>query len=382
MKFTFFYHSVVSCWNNPTAHMLRGICRALIARGHEVSVWEPMDGWSRANAMLDGGVFALRSAERLVPGLDIRPYWPETLNLDTALQGADVVIVQDWNAPELIAAIGARRVAGGAFTLLFHDTLHRTAGALDQFERLEIHGYDGVLACGEKLREVYLTKGWGQQVSTWHAAADTGLFRPVEGQKKAMDLVWMGNWSEGERSLKLREFLLEPIAQLGLYARMHGTRYPAEVQADLVARGIDYAGWLPNHRAPAAFASALFTVDMPPRASVTALPGMPSLRMFEALSCGIPLVSTPWDDAAGLFPEGCYITARNGAEMTAAFASLDHDPDLRETLIGNGLAVICARHSCAHRVGDLIAIVDRLRGPVGAPQNSKATAAPRLDMAL
>jgi spore maturation protein CgeB len=381
MKFTLFYHSAVSCWNHGNAHFLRGVCRELIAEGHEVSVYEPIDGWSRANALQDGGELALKAAERLVPGLQVQTYAPEMLNLDAALDGADVVVVHEWNPPELVAAIGAKRAAGGRFTLLFHDTHHRAVSAPDEIGRFDLDGYDGVLAFGEVLREVYLAKGWGSHVFTWHEAADTALFRPVPGQKQALDLVWIGNWGDDERSTELREFLLEPLSRLGLRARIHGVRYPAEVRAELARRGIDYAGWLPNHLAPSVFASALFTVHVPRRPYVEMLPGIPTIRVFEALACGIPLVSAPWHDAEGLFPEGCYLTARNGDEMTAALAHLRQEPGERETLIRNGLAAIHARHSCAHRVAELLSIVNKLLGRANHPRKAKATGEPRLEMA-
>ena len=35
-----------------------------------------------------------------------------------------------------------------------------------------------------------------------------------------------------------------------------------------------------------------------------ALPGIPTIRVFEALACGIPLVSAPWQDEEGLFRPG------------------------------------------------------------------------------
>jgi spore maturation protein CgeB len=44
-----------------------------------------------------------------------------------------------------------------------------------------------------------------------------------------------------------------------------------------------------------------------------ALPGIPTIRVFEALACGIPLVSAPWDDAEGLFRPGeDFLVARDG----------------------------------------------------------------------
>jgi spore maturation protein CgeB len=366
MRFALFYHSVVSCWNHGNAHFLRGVCRELIARGHAVSVYEPADGWSRVNALKDGGAKSLTQAAALVPGLVVREYSLETLDLDAALDGVDVVIVHEWNAPELVAAIGARRAAGAAFTLLFHDTHHRAVSAPEEIARFDIEAYDGVLAFGEVLREVYLAEGWARQVFTWHEAADTALFRPIPGERKQRDLVWIGNWGDGERSAELHEFLLEPVSRLGLHARIHGVRYPEGVRAELAARGIDYAGWLPNHAAPLAFARALMTVHVPRRPYVEALPGIPTIRVFEALSCGIPLVSAPWRDTEGLFPPGCYLSAANEDEMTAALARLRSDADLRHDLIRNGLASIEARHSCAHRAEELLSIIEKLRGrPAG-----------------
>lgn len=373
MKFALFYHSFASCWNHGNAHFLRGICRELIRGGHQVAVWEPANGWSRTNALADGGAAALALAEKLVPGTKIHLYTPETLDLDKALGDADVVIVHEWSAPELVAAIGAKRAAGGKFTLLFHDTHHRAVSAPHEIGRFDIEAYDGVLAFGEVLREVYLAEGWARQVFTWHEAADTALFHPVAGQKKAMDLVWIGNWGDDERSAELTEFLLKPVDRLGLHTRIYGVRYPGEVRAELAGKHIDYAGWLPNHRAPVAFAKALMTVHVPRRPYVEALPGIPTIRVFEALACGIPLVSAPWHDSEGLFPPGCYLTVHDGEEMTGALSLLRRDPALRQELICNGLDAIEARHSCAHRVEELLGIVGRLQGRTQPRQIKRKT---------
>ncbi len=372
MKFVLFYHSILSCWNHGNAHFLRGICRELLRSGHEVSVYEPEDGWSRMNALQDGGASALSGVEALVPGVAVHSYGADTLDLDEALQGADVVIVHEWNAPELVAAIGRKRSAGRAFTLLFHDTHHRAVSAPHEIGRFEIGAYDGVLVFGEVLREVYLANGWARQVFTWHEAADTALFRPLRGRDKTVDLIWVGNWGDGERSAELHEFLLEPVSRLGLKARIHGVRYPAEIRGELAARGIDYDGWLPNHAVPEAFAGAHATVHVPRRPYVQALPGIPTIRLFEALACGIPLVSAPWSDAEGLFPGGCYLTANNGEEMCGALSVLRHDEALHAELISSGLDAIQRRHSCAHRAEELLGIIERLQGRP-TPQQQRRT---------
>jgi spore maturation protein CgeB len=359
MKFALFCHSFVSCWNHGNAHFLRGVVRELIRMGHAVTVYEPEDGWSHVNALADGGAQVLAEAAALVPGVTLETYQLDTLDLDKATQRADVVIAHEWNPPALIAALGAKRAHGGRFTLLFHDTHHRAVTAEDEMSRYELDGYDGVLAFGEVLREIYERRGWGRAVFTWHEAADTALFRPLPARKKDVDLIWIGNWGDEERSRELDEFLIQPAAKLQLRTRLHGVRYPQHARAHLDAAGIDFAGWIANHRAPEAFAKAKFTVHVPRRPYTQALPGIPTIRVFEALACGIPLISAPWDDCEGLFPDGCYLKVRDGSEMTLAMTRVLHDRDL--ALARAGMNAINARHTCAHRARELMAILAALK---------------------
>jgi spore maturation protein CgeB len=134
--------------------------------------------------------------------------------------------------------------------------------------------------------------GPGTRRPTSALPADAG--EPREG-----DLVWIGNWGDDERAAELEEFLVGPVQALGLKATVHGVRYPAHALARLQAAGLRYAGWLPNHEAPRVFAGHRVTVHVPRRPYVEALPGIPTIRVFEALACGIALVSAPWRDAEG-----------------------------------------------------------------------------------
>src|SRR5690606_17554707 len=100
--------------------------------------------------------------------------------------------------------IGRARGDGGRFILIFHDTHHRAVSARPEIAALQLKDYDCILAFGEALRQRYLAAGWGGEVVTWHEAADTRLFRPLEEeQQRQGDLVWIGNWGDGERSAEL-----------------------------------------------------------------------------------------------------------------------------------------------------------------------------------
>ena len=77
---------------------------------------------------------------------------------------------------------------------------------------------------------------------------------------------------------------------------MFGVRYPDHVLDLLRNAGICYGGWLPNYRVPEVFARFKFTIHVPRRPYRDLLPGIPTIRPFEALACGIPLVCSPWRD--------------------------------------------------------------------------------------
>jgi spore maturation protein CgeB len=368
VRIVYFTHSLRSCWNHGNAHFLRGVLRELKARGHRVRSLEPSASWSLANLLADGGEQGLNAFRLAYPDLqDVMEDYAPDADTEALVGDADVVIVHEWNEPALVAAIGNLRKSGGRFTLLFHDTHHRAVSEPDAMRAFDLSGYNGVLAFGETLSEVYRGWGWDGRVWTWHEAADTRLFKPPVAELERHGLVWIGNWGDGERSAELEEFLFRPAAEAGLPLTIHGVRYPPEALATLQRYCVKFAGWLPNAAAPQLFAAALATVHVPRRFYREVLPGIPTIRVFEALACGIPLVSAPWEDAEHLFTPGeDYLVARDGAEMTRHLAALRDDPFLREALATRGLATIRARHSCAHRVDELLGIVATLSNKVDA----------------
>jgi spore maturation protein CgeB len=361
VRFVMFYHSLISDWNHGNAHFLRGVASELVARGHDVVVYEPSDGWSLRNLTQDHGADPITRFQVCYPELRSRFYDLDTLDLDQATQGADVVIVHEWSEPELVRAIGEHR-RSSHYRLLFHDTHHRAASDPASLARFDLSGYDAVLAFGEVLRDIYLDRGWAERVYTWHEAADASRFQPPAAPlEKEGDLVWVGNWGDDERTEELEEFLLGPVRELGLRAKVYGVRYPDHARAALERSGIEYGGWLPNFEVPNVFARYRVTVHVPRRPYTRSLPGIPTIRPFEALACGIPLVSAPWDDAEGLFKVGRdYLLARDGGQMRAHLSWLLENPAEAEALAEDGRRTLLGRHTCAHRTDELLNIVDEL----------------------
>jgi spore maturation protein CgeB len=78
------------------------------------------------------------------------------------------------------------------------------------------------------------------------------------------------------------------------------------------------------------------------------------------------LICAPWDDSEALFRPGHdYLLARNPLEMRDHMRALQTDGALRRSLAEHGMQTIASRHTCAHRVDQLLAIVNHL---VATPQ--------------
>jgi spore maturation protein CgeB len=366
LRFRFFAHSWISDWNHGNAHFLRGLVRELLKLGHEVRCYEELGAWSLANLVRNEGDLASQAIDKFrqtYPELDVRFYSREQAFdefLDEELRDADVVVLHEWNDADIVNAVLARKQRYG-FRALFHDTHHRAYTRAGEILRFHLHLFDGVLAFGDAISAIY-RDGFGiTNVYTFHEAADTSVFHPVS-MPKSSDVVWIGNWGDEERTRELMEFLVQPAAELrNREFVVYGVRYPEEGIRTLREAGVDYRGYLPNLMSPAVYGASCLTVHVPRRQYTNGLSGIPTIRVFEALACGIPLVCAPWNDAEKLFRPGeDYVCVPDGEAMTAEIEQLLKDEGARHQIARSGLETIRNRHTCAHRATQLLEICSEL----------------------
>ncbi len=386
MKIAIFAHSWVSDWNHGNAHFLRGWARALQRRGHELLLYEalpdPLGGWSLRNLWEQEQARAaasIREFRASYPELLIRfyalPPKEEPPHLHPALRGTlngtaqtpwlvhsiehelrdvELVIVHEWNDLGLWHFLLHLR-RRYAFRLLLHDTHHRAFSDPASIRRLPLPELDGVLAFGESIRRIYERDFKVRNSFTLHEAADVDHFKPLSGEQRQQEVVWIGNWGDEERTRELHEYLLRPARALS-DARflVHGVRYPEHARAALDAHGVRYGGYLANLSAARAYARSGLTLHIPRGPYTRGLGGIPTIRVFEALACGIPLLCSPWSDDEKLFQPGeDYLVAASGAEMQAAIADLLRQPQALQALGERGRQTVLARHTCAHRAQQL-----------------------------
>ena len=362
LSFRIFAHSWISDWNHGNAHFLRGLASELMRIGNEVRCYEEADSWSLENLRSEGEEIssnAWLTFREWFPSLDVRFYkndesFPAYARQE--LRNADVVIVHEWNSADVIRQILALRDQLG-FRALFHDTHHRAYTNAREILTLPLHEFDGVLAFGEAIRQIYSRAFGVRRVWTFHEAADVARFYPLDAEKNT-DILWIGNWGDEERTGELEEFLIRPATELkkARFA-VHGVRYPGAILARLEQAGIEYRGYLPNLRAPQAYARSKVTLHVPRKFYANGLGGVPTIRVFEALASGAPLVCSPWLDSEGLFRSNeDFICVPDGQAMAAELKYLLDDVAAREQLAANGRQTILARHTCAHRAEQLVEI--------------------------
>lgn len=360
-RFALFYQSVISDWNHSNAHFLRGLMRALQARGHSTVCYEQVDNWSLTN-LLASNPAAIDEFRRDFPDLPFHRYDVADqleATLRSQLARADIALVHEWNDPRVIRMVGRLAEEMGV-RALFHDTHYRVV--LDEAHRnqLDLGRYERILAYCPSVAERYRALGF-EAVSVLHEAADTTVFAP-QPVPRTTDVVFVGNYGDGDRSDELEDYVFEPRRTLPhLRYAVYGVRYPPEVLSRL-SNGLDitYGGWLPNVRVPRIYSSARVVLHVPRRQYVELLPGTPTIRVFEALASGACLVSLPWDDTDHLFDvDRDYVVAHSPAEMRDLIGWLCEDEAARSAFGQRGLQTILRRHTCGHRADELLGLLAR-----------------------
>ena len=108
----------------------------------------------------------IAGVSRRVPRPSIGPLRSATRWTSTARWTApDLAIVHEWNDHELVQRVGEHRAcAAGSYRLFFHDTHHRAVTAPEEMRGYDLSNYDGVLAYGNVLREIYTARGWSPRL--------------------------------------------------------------------------------------------------------------------------------------------------------------------------------------------------------------------------
>jgi spore maturation protein CgeB len=325
--------SITSSWGNGHATNYRALLRGLRERGHEVTFFERDMPWYAAHRdEPDAGVL-----------------YGSVRELDGCVRDADLVVVGSY-VPEGVAV--AELVLDEAVgTVAFYDidtpiTLAKLRAGDDEYLAPHlVPRFDVYLSftAGPVLQE--LESDWGaRRAVPFHCLVDENAYRPVETARRWL-LGYLGTYS-ADRQPALERLLLEPARALPEERFVvAGPKYPDDI--DWPAN-VDRIEHLPPLHHPRFYCAQAFTLSVT-RADMVLAGWSPSVRVFEAGACGVPVITDPWPGVETLFSPGSDIYV--AGDVHTILCETDEDERRR---VGERLrARVLGAHTAAHRAEEL-----------------------------
>jgi spore maturation protein CgeB len=350
MKLAIFGLTLSSSWGNGHATLWRGLCRALIARGHRVVFFErdvPYYAAHRDLHTLPGGELVLYSAWE-----DAEP------RARRELADADVAISTSY-CPDAIAA--ERLMLDSSALRVFYDLdTPVTFSRLNAGESVGYIGENGLAnfdlvlsyTGGAALKELGTRLG-APRVAPLYGSVDPAEHRPVAPVPAyRADLSYLGTYA-ADRQAALDELLLEP-ARRDSSRRfvIGGAKYPTEFPW---TPNIFFVQHLPPAEHPAFFCSSRLTLNVT-RQAMAEMGWCPSGRLFEAAACGVPILSDQWAGLDEFFEAGREILL--GTSAADALAALELEDAELQRIAHAARERVLAEHTAAHRAIDLEQALD------------------------
>jgi spore maturation protein CgeB len=286
VRIVFLGLSITSSWGNGHATNYRALLRAA---GPDALFLERDMPWYAAHRDAPG-------AGELYGSVDELERWADEV------RAAELVVVGSFVPDGVAVAEWVLATARG--TVAFWDidtpvTLAKLEAGDEEYLSAElVPRFDLYLSFTGGPALAVLERRWGaRRAVAFHCLVDPARYRPVPAEERWL-LGYLGTYSD-DRQPALERLLLEPARRL-----------PEE---RFVVAGPQYPelDWPPNverieHLAPddhpAFYAAQRFTLNVT-RAAMVAAGWSPSVRLFEAAACGIPVISDRWDGLAELLPE-------------------------------------------------------------------------------
>lgn len=365
MKIVFFGLTISSSWGNGHATLLRGLFKALTARGHRLVFFER-----------DVPYYAAHRDLVESPGIELHLYhdWRDVASkARNTIREADVAVVTSY-CPDGIAATELVCDSNVNLRVFYDLDTPVTLEAFSNGEQLSYIGprklrdFDLILSYTGGAALTALREQLGARcVAPLFGSVDPDIHRPacsLAGYQA--DLSYLGTYA-GDRQRALDELFIQVARRLPQKKFIvGGSKYPADFPW---RQNI----WYVQHVAPSAhaafFCSSPLTLNITRRA-MARMGYCPSGRLFEAAACGVAIVSDEWDGLDTFFEPGReIIVARTTDDMVA---TMQLPLDKLASIAQAGRERVLASHTAAHRAAELERIFDdALSVPVLQPSTQK-----------
>ena len=336
--------SITSSWGNGHATTYRGLVRELAVRGHHILFLERDAPWFAENRDMPSPSFCEARIYNSVE--ELKDLFSSTI------RWADVVIVGS-SIPQGVSVGDWVTTTADGITM-FYDldtpmTLARLAS--QNYEYLHpflIPRYNMYLSCsgGPLLKEIENHYG-SPMAKPLYCCVDPAVHFPGETEIK-YDLGFLGSYSD-DRQPAVERFLIEPAKQWqeGRFS-IAGSQYPENI---LWPRNVKYFQHLPPSQHGDYYNSLRFALNVT-RADWIKAGYSPSVRLFEAAACGIPVISDNWPGLDNFFVPDKEIFIADSTEKV--LFHLKETPESVRIRMGKFAGKrILARHTAAHRAEEL-----------------------------
>ena len=344
MKIVIFGLSITSSWGNGHATNYRALVREMARRGHDVLFCERDVPWYAAQRDLPAPPWGETSLYTSLENLARRH--------GEAIRDADLTIIGSY-VPEGSAVarwILARAQGATAFydidtpitlaKLAASDLEYLTADLIPRFDLYLSFTAGPTL---ERLRDEF----GARRPLAFYCLADPFVHHPVEVPLR-WDLGYLGTYS-ADRQAAVESLLLDTARRLP--ARAFAVAGPGYPEPDRWPGNVNHIEHLPPNAHPAFYCAQRFTLNVT-RAQMRRSGWSPSVRLFEAAACGVPVISDRW---AGLdellIPGEEILIADDAAEVRCLLAEVDETT--RRAIGERARRRVLEEHTPARRVEQL-----------------------------
>src|SRR5690606_446336 len=175
-----------------------------------------------------------------------------------------------------------------------------------------------------------------------YCSVDEVAYRPL-GAPPVRDLGYLGTYSE-DRQPVLERLLVEPARRFTRHRFVvAGSCYPAREWPPNVER-IEH---VPPREHPAFYGSSRFALNIT-RADMVRLGYSPSVRLFEAAACGVPIISDVWPGIETFFTPGSELLLASSGEDVARYLLSSSDAE-RRRIAERARERVLSEHTARHR---------------------------------
>lgn len=364
LRLVFLGLSLSSSWGNGHATNFRGLLRALHARKHSCLFLERDTEWYAAHRDLPDPDFAelrlysslaqledhhaeLRAANAVIIGSFV-PDGQEVIDRAFGETSAPVLFY-DIDTPVTLAAL-----QNGGCGYLRRDQISRFAAYLS-------------FTAGPALAELERQYG-ARRAIAFHCLVDPVRYAPRAKQDNPALLGYLGTYSE-DRQPALTQLLLQPARRLPS-ARfvVAGPQYPHDIDWPANVRRLLH---VPPDEHADFFGAQRFTLNITRQAMIER-GYSPSVRLFEAAACGVPIISDRWQGIEEFLTPGCEILLADSAEDVIDYLTRLSDTERRR--VGDAARQrVLREHTAEHRAIQLEEILSSLTQPGARPLAGAAT---------